>query len=152
VNPDGLLANPMIACRLQEAIVTGLLLAVDHRYREALTRPDSPGRPVLIKPAIDAVEAHPEQPFTATALAKIAGVSVRTLQQAFRHHLDMPPMTYLRQVRLARAHDDLRTGDHAHMTVAQIARKWGFAHAGRFAAAYCARYGIHPSKTLRRRL
>ena len=34
-------------------------------------------------------------------------------------------------------------------TVASIARRWGFAHPGRFAAAYEAKYGQPPGRTLR---
>jgi len=58
-------------------------------------------------------------------------------------------MAYLRHVRLARAHHDLRHGD-VH-TVAEAAHRWGFTHLGRFAVLYQARYGAAPSETLRRR-
>lgn len=59
----------------------------------------------------------------------------------------MSPMAYLRQVRLARAHEDARRG--GVRSVAEVAHRWGFSHLGRFAAAYAARYGAVPSETLR---
>ncbi|MGR7000479.1 helix-turn-helix domain-containing protein [Yinghuangia aomiensis] len=50
---------------------------------------------------------------------------------------------------LARAHDDLRGADPAATTVTEVSLRWGFAHQGRFAAAYRRRYGVPPSTTLR---
>jgi AraC-like DNA-binding protein len=35
------------------------------------------------------------------------------------------------------------------VTVAAVAHRWGFAHLGRFAYAYRARFGVSPSETLR---
>jgi transcriptional regulator GlxA family with amidase domain len=105
-----------------------------------------PARPRTIKRALQAIHAHPEQPLTTAALAALSGVSVRTVQEGFRRHVGMPPMAYLRDVRLAHVHDDLRTGKVR--SVAQAAHRWGFNHLGRFAAAYQHRYGVAPSATL----
>ena len=60
-------------------------------------------------------------------------------------------MGYLRQVRLDRAHQDLLAADPtAGITVAAIARRWGFSRPDRFAAAYRTAYGRPPRHTLRR--
>lgn len=49
-------------------------------------------------------------------------------------------------------HEDLTGGDPARRhTVAEVAYRWGFAHLGRFAHDYRARYGESPSTTSRRR-
>jgi transcriptional regulator GlxA family with amidase domain len=95
------------------------------------------------------MRAQPGRPFTVADLAGIAGVSVRSLQENFRRHVGMPPMTYLRQLRLARVHEHLREADPAAHTVTQIAYRYGFVHLGRFAAEYRIRYGVTPSETLR---
>jgi transcriptional regulator GlxA family with amidase domain len=58
-------------------------------------------------------------------------------------------MACLREIRLRRAHEDLRAADPSATTVAAIARRWGFAHMGRFAREYQAAYGQTPSATLR---
>ncbi|MFD0431516.1 helix-turn-helix domain-containing protein [Streptomyces zhihengii] len=58
-------------------------------------------------------------------------------------------MAHLRLVRLARAHRDLRAADRRTTGVMEVAATWGFAHPGRFAAAYRAVYGTAPSATLR---
>jgi transcriptional regulator GlxA family with amidase domain len=90
------------------------------------------------------MHAEPEYAFTPSILARIAGVSVRTLQQGFRDHIGMSPTAYLRRVRLARAHDQLQRGEG---TVAEVAYRWGFTHLGRFATAYASVYGVTPSST-----
>jgi AraC-like DNA-binding protein/DNA-binding CsgD family transcriptional regulator len=105
--------------------------------------------PILVKRVVEAIEARPDSPFTISTLAQVAHVSARTLQEAFRRHMGISPMSYLQQVRLSRAHDDLRHADVSHFTVARIAHRWGFSHLGRFAAAYRTKYGVNPSHTLR---
>lgn len=144
----GLIGQEAVADRLHEALLIGLLLATHHPYREELSRPVRPSRPAPVKRAIDAMEAHPEQPFTATALAEISGVGIRRLQQGFRQHVGMSPMDYLRRTRLARVHEELRAKEAGEVTVTDVAYRWGFTHLGRFAAAYRQRYGVTPSTTL----
>lgn len=145
---DGLLYQPLIADRLWRGVLTAVLLATDHQYREALERASAPSRPATVKRAIDAMEAHPDLPHTVHDLAAYAGVGVRALQEGFHRHVGMSPMAYLRQVRLARVHDDLRAAEPRTVTVAAVARRWGFAHLGRFAREYRFRFGVSPSETL----
>jgi AraC-like DNA-binding protein len=147
-NESGLLDHPLIVGHLHEALTIGLLMAADHPYREALARPGRAYRPPPVRRAIEAIQAHPEHPFTIATLAHTAGVTVRTLQAGFQRYVGSTPMAYLRTVRLARAHEDLRASDPGQTTVAQVAHRWGFLHLGRFAAAYRARYHTTPSRTL----
>ncbi|HEX8629122.1 MAG TPA: helix-turn-helix transcriptional regulator [Catenuloplanes sp.] len=144
---DSVLHHPMVAGALFEAVLTGMLLATDHPYQDALRQPARPAGPRSVKRAVDAIQADPRQPYTAASLAELTGCGVRTLQAGFRLHLGMSPMTYLREVRLTRAHQDLRRDPM--VGVAQVAARWGFTHLGRFAAAYAARYGTLPSHTRR---
>ena len=132
---------------LCHALLNGLLLAVDHPYRELLQVPATPGRPRAVKRAVDAIHANPEQAFTAASLAALAGVSIRTLQAGFRLHLGVSPMEYLRQVRLSRAHEELASA--TARSVSEAAYRWGFNHLGRFAAQYRRKYGRPPSATMR---
>jgi AraC-like DNA-binding protein len=144
-----LLAQPLVAAPLQEALVNGLLLAAGHGHRDELTRPAHPLRPAPVKRAVDAIHERPEFPFTAAALAAEARVGVRWLQEAFRRYVGVSPMMYLRDVRLARVHEELRAGAPDQVSVSEIAHRWGFGHLGRFAEQYRARFGELPSQTLR---
>jgi transcriptional regulator GlxA family with amidase domain len=110
-----------------------------------------PNRPRTVKRTLDAMHAEPSRPFTATDLAAIAGVGVRVLQESFRQHVGMSPLTYLRRLRLDGVHAELSRSDPWQVNVSEVAYCWGFTHLGRFAGAYRARYGVSPSQTLRER-
>ncbi|NMH95793.1 AraC family transcriptional regulator [Pseudonocardia acidicola] len=148
--PDGPLTRPLVARPLAHAVIAGLLHTVDHPYRSLLAASPATPPPAAIRQAVDLLESEPETPFTAVDVARAVGLSVRSLQEGFARHVGVPPMTYLRQVRLRRAHADLVAADPARCGVAEVATRWGFTHLGRFAAAYRRRYGTSPSETLRR--
>ncbi|GIF01332.1 helix-turn-helix transcriptional regulator [Paractinoplanes rishiriensis] len=141
---------PIIRSRLHDALVSGLLLAVEHPHRQESLTPATPRHPRPVKQAIDLIEAYPDRPLPITTIARMVGVSARALQIGFRRHVGVTPTEYARRVRLARAHDDLRTADPSRETVSAVAHRWGFLHLGRFAAAYRDAYGTTPSKTLRK--
>jgi AraC-like DNA-binding protein len=147
--PDPLLQHSLVWDPLVESLIHGLLLVADHPYSQALAGPAAPGRPGVIRDAMDIIEAGPHLPLTTSTLARQCHVSVRTLQAGFRRHLGMSPMAYLRVVRLQRAHRDLRSADANLSTVACIAHRWGFTHLGRFATAHKEMYGETPLHVLR---
>jgi AraC-like DNA-binding protein len=149
VCPDSLMRHPLVWDPLVESLIHGLLLVADHPYRRALAAPAQPGRPAAVLNAMDLIEAGPHLPLTTSTLAKQCHVSARTLQEGFRRHLGMPPMAYLRAVRLRRAHRDLRSANPSHSSVGSIAQRWGFTHLGRFAAAHQRMFGETPLQALR---
>jgi AraC-like DNA-binding protein len=111
-----------------------------------------PGRvpSATVRRATGFILAHAGQPVTIAEIAARAGVTPRALQYAFRRHYDMTITGYLRQIRLERAHRELKAADHTTgETVANIARRWGWANPAGFAAAYRKQYGVPPSNTLR---
>ncbi|MGP3920975.1 AraC family transcriptional regulator [Nonomuraea sp. 10N515B] len=146
---DPLTRQEIIGAPLWHGMLSHLLAAADHNYREELLSPGPPSRPPTVKRVIEAMRASPATPFTAAALADIAGVSIRTLQAAFQTHVDMSPMAYLRSVRLERVHAELVASEPSYTSVTDVAHRWGFLHLGRFATAYRHKYGAHPSETLR---
>jgi AraC-like DNA-binding protein len=148
-DPASLIWRPLIAEQLRRSVLNGLLLSVRHRYSDELSDTPLSIPPRAVRRAMDAIHDEPERPFSVTDLAAIAGVSVRSLQEGFRRHVGCPPMAYLLSVRLGRAHEALRREDPARVTVAAVAHRAGFAHLGRFATAYRARFGVSPSETLR---
>ncbi|MFI8932910.1 AraC family transcriptional regulator [Streptomyces sp. NPDC053474] len=147
---DGVLTHPLVAEPLQEALLNGLLLAADHRYRDRLADPVHQLRPAPVKRVTDAVQARPEHPFTTASLAAEGRVGVRWLQEAFRRYVGMSPMAYVRDVRLGRVREELLASGPGERSVSEVAHRWGFTHLGRFAEQYRARFGELPSQTLRR--
>jgi AraC-like DNA-binding protein len=146
---DSLIYQPLIAERLWSNVISGLLLAVSHPWHDELIAPAATAAPRAVRRVVDAIESEPDLPYTVGDLARIAGVSVRSLHDSYRRYLGTTPMLHLRQVRLARSHVALQHADPRRITVAAVAHRWGFAHLGRFAQVYRARYGESPSTTLR---
>jgi AraC-like DNA-binding protein len=148
----GLLDHPLATGHLERLLVEGLLLAQPHNYTGALAEPRRPAAaaPPSVREAVELMRSRPEQPWTTAALARSVAVSARSLQDGFARSIGVPPTRYLRDVRLDRVHEDLRSGDPYTATVSQVAGRWGFLYLSRFAAAYRERFGEQPSETLRR--
>lgn len=96
------------------------------------------------------IEDHADVDITLADIARAASVTTRSVQLAFRRHLDTTPMAHLRATRLRHAHDDLvkSSGDEG-VTVSEIAARWGFYNPGRFTLYYREAYGSLPSDILR---
>lgn len=148
-SPGGIATQPLLAAELRRLILTGLLWCQPHTYTEDLASPGPPSGPRPVKAAVELVRTWPDRPWTIAELAAAVGVSVRSLEDGFRHHVGATPMAYLRQCRLDRVHQELRAAPDTGAMVGATAYRWGFAHLGRFARAYRARYGENPSDTLR---
>ena len=104
--------------------------------------------PAGVRRAVAFIDENAHRDISPADIAEAAGVTLRTLQLAFRRHLDSTPRAYLRRVRLDRVHDDLRTADPDRTTVMAVAARWGFVNHSRFTAFYRATYGVTPSHTL----
>jgi AraC-like DNA-binding protein len=150
LHPDGLLNQPLVGMPFIDTLVRGFLLAAEHSQRDALMGRERSLTPRAIRRAVDVIEAEAQLPLTLSSIAARSQVSVRSLQQGFKRHLGMSPMSYLREVRLRRAHRTLLESDPSVVTVASVAYDWGFTNLGRFAAAHAGRYNEPPAKTLRR--
>jgi len=149
---DGLLAHPLVAAPLAESLVNGFLLAAVHSRSVAVAAAaadSEPTRPATVNQAIRLMEADLRAPWAVAELAARCGVSARALQLGFQRHVGLSPLSYLRDARLRRADAELREAAGPYDTVAAVARRWGFTHPGRFAAAYEAKYGQPPGRTLR---
>lgn len=142
---------PVLAAEIEHSILTTLLLGQRHNYTDEIFSAHALPAPRVVRSVVELIESAPQEPFTVTSLAMHAGISERSLQEAFRKQLGTSPMTYLRRRRLQQAHDELlRLDQAAGVTVTDIALRHGFTHTGRFAAAYRQHFGESPSTTLRR--
>jgi AraC-like DNA-binding protein len=146
---DTLLNSPLGALGIEQTLMTALLAAQPSNYSAALARQASPAIPRHVRHAEDLIRAHPERPITVGDLAKVSGVSARTLFEGFRRFRGTTPMALLRAVRLEQAHAELKAASPTE-NIAAIAFKWGLVHLGRFAHDYRSRFGELPSETVRR--
>jgi AraC-like DNA-binding protein len=143
--------SPLMAHELTRMAATVMLETFPSTAMTALYVP-GPGwvPPDAVRRAAAFIEAHADQPVTLADIAAAAGVTGRALQSAFCRSYDTTPVGYLRQARLERAYTELRDADAAAgVTVAAVARRWGWTSPSQFAAAYQRRFGEPPSRTLR---
>lgn len=148
-DPVSLFRQPIMAVPLVHAVLSGLLLSADHELRAQLDAPARSIGSITVRRADEYIEEHAHEPLTVGQVASSAGVSIRALQQGFKRSLGATPHQIIQYTRLERAHHDLLNASTDEATVASIGAKWGFPHAGRFAALYYARYNTYPSTTLR---
>jgi AraC-like DNA-binding protein len=150
-DPDSV-SSPLVLGTAVRYLAAQLLEAFPNTSVADPTAADSrDAHPAAVRRAIAFMDANADLDLSPVEVAAAAHVSVRSLQLAFRRHLDTTPMTYLRDVRLARAHRDLAAagaGDGASVT--DIALRWGFTHQGRFGQAYRRAYDETPGATRRR--
>jgi AraC-like DNA-binding protein len=142
---EGLAGAPQVVVQLEELAMTAFLLAQPSNYYELLGLEPAPASSRAVRRAVDYMHANASEPLTLAAVARAAGVGSRSLQAAFRRDLGTTPTAYLRDLRLDRAHAEFADGG---VTVTEIALRCGFAHPGRFAAAYRSRFGVSPSADL----
>jgi AraC-like DNA-binding protein len=142
--------SPLIAQEMTRLAAVGLLETFPNTTM-TVAYTEGPGwvSPAAVRRAAAFIDAHADQPITLANIAASAGTTGRAVQHAFRCY-GMTATWYLRRVRLARAHQQLRAADPASgVTVAAVARRWGWASPSRFSAAYRRQFGLPPSQTLR---
>ncbi|MDG4667231.1 AraC family transcriptional regulator [Mycobacterium sp. 236(2023)] len=147
--PNGMLSHQLTRDNLQQLMINCLLLMQPHNYTKALHAGGRPASVGVVRRAIELMQTFPEVSWTTAKLAEKVGLSARALQKSFARAGEVPPMTYLRHVRLHRAHTELLNADPRSVTVTSVASRWGFLHFGRFSQQYHQQFGESPSVTLR---
>jgi AraC family transcriptional regulator, ethanolamine operon transcriptional activator len=132
---------------LLETLLTTLDVANDFEpTRSERTRQ---AHSLLVKTAEDYALSHTGEHIHVSDLCRVAAVSERTLEYAFKEVLGMRPVTYLIRLRLHRVRHALLAATHGSTTVSVEALNWGFWHFGEFSRAYKECFGELPSDTLR---
>ena len=142
--------HPAVGQHIESLVQDALLLAQPHTYTEQLLRVTSPGPTSATHRAAELLQAHPTRAWSTVSLAAEVHMSVRSLQEGFKRDFELPPMAYLRKVRLRKAREVLAASSPDDTTVQWVATGLGFVHLPRFAASYRAEFGENPSQTLAR--
>lgn len=112
----------------------------------------SPARRMAIRRVEAYLEANSESIPSIPMLCQVAEVSERTLEYAFREHLGVTPVRYLKLRRLMLARRRLQNPIPGVDSVTDIVGGCGIYELGRFAGEYRKHFGELPSETLRRRI
>jgi AraC family ethanolamine operon transcriptional activator len=140
------------AARAADEELTAALFQTLGRIRRP--RAGSAGRPSiprrqLIARALEAAEADRGKSVYVRDLCRAAGVSERTLRNAFNEHFGFGPIHYLRVRRLHQWRAALRAADPRRDTVTGVGVRLGIWDFARLAQRYKALFGETPAQTLR---
>ena len=108
-------------------------------------------RDQIIRRSIEIFEQHDDEYISVEQLATAAGVSERTIRDAFQHYFGLAPVRYLNRRTLHQVRRALKAADPTVVTVTEIATQFGVWQLGRFARDYRFLFGELPSETLRKR-
>jgi AraC-like DNA-binding protein len=120
------------------------LLTEQARLGEAAPRAAAVMIPA-IRRALDYMHAHADAPIGLADIAEAAHLSVSTLTRQFSAALGQTPYAALRDIRLERAREDIKS--KPQLLVRDIALCWGFQNPSKFSSAYLQRYGERPTDT-----
>lgn len=146
---DTLLRSPLILADFQSAVLNGMLTRQPHNLRRLWSASTAMPGSSHVRKAEEFVAANLDQPLRMSAIADEVGISLRSLQKAFRHQRGQTLTQFLHLARLDLARKRLLAGLPG-ATVSSVALGCGFAHFGKFAAYYRRRFGETPSDTLAR--
>ncbi|KFF49354.1 AraC family transcriptional regulator [Gammaproteobacteria bacterium MFB021] len=104
----------------------------------------------LVRQSQALVLAEPARPPSVLELCERLNVSRRTLQDSFQREVGMPPVAFLRSLRLNAVRRKLASAAARGATVGDVAQEMGFSHLSHFAANYHQLFGEYPSETWRR--
>lgn len=108
-------------------------------------------RDLAVKRVVDYVDSVSAPDTRLTTLCRIAGVSERTLEYAFKDRYGISPNVFVKRWRLNTARRLLIRASPSEKTVASIYTGLGFLHPSQFASDYKQLFGETPSHTLARR-
>jgi AraC-like DNA-binding protein len=135
----------------QQALLDRLLdVALVQVLREHFTAPDTPAPAWFrassdphVGPALRALHADPARRWTVTELAAVASLSRSAFSRRFSDLLEVGPLAYLTEWRMALASERLR---HSDDRLAAIAHSLGYRSEFAFAAAFKRRHGAAPGR------
>lgn len=142
------LDHPRLFVHLEELIIETLLLTQPNNFTSTVSADGDRAHSRQVRRAMEYMREHIAEPLRMSEVARVCGLSLRSLQAGFQRDLGISPRQWLRTQRLERVHAILSTAPRGSVTVTEVALQWGFFHLGEFAAHFKARFGEKPSDVL----
>lgn len=130
------------ARRLENRVLDGLFSNIED-YPKARGSVD---RHRVARAAADWMHKHCREDVCLEDLCDALDAKRRTLHLGFVELYGMPPMKYLRALRLCGVRGEISRSGAPGLRVTNVATAWGFSHLGRFAGAYRDFFGELPSQ------
>ncbi len=138
------LADPARAARMEDELVGAFLDAISPDPVAPPLRP----RADLARRAESFLYRSMDQPVRVADVCAAVGASPRAVHAAFHDVFGLSPKAYRKSLRLSAVRAELQRSG-AHVTVSEVAVRWGFFQLGYFAVDYRRMFGERPSETLR---
>jgi AraC family ethanolamine operon transcriptional activator len=144
--------DPRVQAAVERSLLSAIVLTVatdrDHPGPGSTRRLAACERSAVVRRAREHLRAHAHTPVYLLDLCRAAGVSERTLRDAFLEHCGMAPMRYPKLRRLHQVRRTLRASGPRSASVKAAALANGFWDLSRFAVEYRRLFGESPSQTL----
>lgn len=148
-NERGIYFSELAAAEVERMVIMKFLMCHRHSYTHFLLREPLPATASSVRTVEEFIEANWDKPIDVPAMAKVAGISARSLFRQFKQDRGYSPADFAKKVRLERAHEMLEQSAEG-ASVTQIALKCGFQNPGHFARDFRLAFGELPSQTLRK--
>jgi AraC-like DNA-binding protein len=142
-------AGKLVIPELENALVTALLGAARHNFRDLLERPAGGAAPWQVSRAESFIEANWDRALTLEDIVSATGCSARSIFRAFRASRGYSPFQFIRQLRLQHARRLLDCGEPS-LNVSDVAVACGFENLSRFSKDFSRTFGETPSAVLNR--
>jgi AraC-like DNA-binding protein len=129
------------------SILTAAIGAIDPQGDRAAPEGPMLSHERVVRRAEDTIADKLDTPIYVAELCEAAGVSERTLRNAFQSVYGMSPIRFLQLRRLHQVRRVLRSD--TVVSVTEAALRYGFGNLGRFAVEYRQLFGERPSLTRR---
>ena len=140
--------NPLMSYFIIEDLLPLLLDVLTSQVNFVPEKESS--RQKLVKRAEAFMRDRLADPITLTDLCQELNMSQRSLYYAFQECFGLPPMEYLKILRLHGVRQALKSSTSPASKVTKIAGNYGFWHMGQFSQDYKKMFGESPSTTLRK--
>lgn len=148
-NERGTYFSALAAAEVERMVIMKFLMCHRHNYTHFLLREPLPATTSAVRTVEEFIAANWDKPIDVPAMARVAGISARSLFRQFKQDRGYSPADFAKKVRLERAREMLeQSADGASVT--QIALKCGFQNPGHFARDFRVAFGELPSRTLRK--
>ena len=132
-----------IKYEILKRIVSAIVNPLDASYKRSVRLRDK-----AFTKAKTFILEHVTEPITVQELVEETGVTERTLEFAFLERFGITPNAAIKSFRLNGVHRELKLAIAENARVTDLAKRWGFWHAGQFAKDYKLMFGELPSDTL----
>ncbi|WP_428561122.1 MAG: helix-turn-helix domain-containing protein [Solidesulfovibrio sp. DCME] len=139
---------PIIATQYEQLLYLSFLYSQPDILRYFFTKKSNSSKKI-IKLVEEYIEANAERPLRLEDLVSLTGLSIRTIQEAFKKYRGYSPSHFLRERRLLTAHQILQQSP-PDVSILSIALSCGFTTHAHFSECYKKRFGITPLESLKK--